>query len=133
MNKLKSIISVGIVFLSLSGMAQKHEGQGMSKDPAERAKMQTEKMTEQLKLSDTQQKQIAEINYRNAKEMQVIHDGSEDRDAAKDEIKKLRKRQDGEIKAVLDEKQNTLWEEHKQKRRQQMHQKQQKQAAPESK
>lgn len=133
MKFLKSIISVGVVLLSLSGMAQKHEGQSMSKDPAERAKMQTQKMTEHIHLSDMQQEQIAEINYRYAKEMQVIHDGSEDRDAAKDEIKKLRKRQDGEIKALLDEKQNALWEEHKQKRRQQMQQKQQKQAEPESK
>jgi len=121
------------MFMSFAGMAQKQDRSAMSKDPAERAKMQTKKMTEHLKLSEKQQSQIAEINLRYAKEVQVIHDGSEDREAAKEEIKKLKKRQDGEIIAVLDEKQIAIYEEHKLKRRQQMQQKKQEPAVPDSK
>ena len=133
MIKLKSIISAGIVLLSLSGMAQKQDRHAMSKDPAERAKMQTEKMTEHLSLSDKQQEQIAEINLRYTQQAQKIRDGSEDREAARDQIKKTMKLQDNEIIAVLNEEQIILWEKHKQKRRQQMQQERQKQAVPESK
>lgn len=133
MKILKSLIGIGIMFMSFSGMAQKQYDHAMSKDPVERAKMQTEKMTEHLGLSEIQQEQIAEINLRYAKEAQVIYEASEDKEAAKDDIRKLKKSQDGEIIAVLNEKQTAKWEEHKQKRRQQMQQKKQKQAMPDSK
>lgn len=133
MKSLKSLICIGIMFLSFTALAQKQDMNAMSKDPAERAKMQTQRMTEHLKLSEKQQAMINEINLIYAKEIQVIHDGNEDREAAKDEIKKLKKRQDGEIIAVLDEKQVALWEKYKEKRRQQMQQKQQKRTIPDSK
>ena len=92
MKSLKSLLGIGIMVMSFSAFAQSQDKHALSKDPAERAKMQTKKMTEHLDLSEKQQSQIADINLRYAKEVQVIHDGSEDRAAAKDEIRKLKKR-----------------------------------------
>ena len=133
MRSLKNLLTIGTLLMAISVNAQKPEGHAFSKDPAERAKMQTERMTEHLKLDEKQQEQIAAINLRYAEKVQSIHEATEDREATKQKIRKLKKMQDTEITELLDEKQKAEWEKQKAARKEKMQHKRKEEKMPDSK
>ncbi|UZD21453.1 DUF4890 domain-containing protein [Algoriphagus halophytocola] len=108
----KWILATGMmVMISLGTMAQKRGGDRPS--PEQRAKMSTEKMAEQLQLSEEQQKQILEINLEYAKkreaEMAERKAEAEERRAQMQAMRAEMKAQDEEIQLVLTEEQRAQW------------------------
>ena len=104
--------------ISLSTMAQKR---GVERPSAEdRAKRVTERMADELTLSDAQKNQILEINLEYAKkneaEMAERRAEMEARRAEMDAKRAELKEQDSKIQAVLTEEQRAKWAEIKAER-----------------
>ena len=115
----KWIFATGMmVMISLSTMAQKR---GVERPSAEdRAKRVTERMADELTLSDAQKNQILEINLEYAKkneaEMAERRAEMEARRAEMDAKRAELKEQDSKIQAVLTEEQRAKWAEIKAER-----------------
>lgn len=113
----KWIIASGLVLISLSTMAQQRRG-GERPSPEERATRMTERLAEELQLTDAQKAQVLEINLENVKNQEAKR--AEMTDARKKEMEARReemKKQDAKIKEVLTEEQKVKWEEIKKENR----------------
>lgn len=115
----KWILATGMmVMISLSTMAQKKQGERPSAE--DRALRTTERMAEELTLTDAQKKQILEINLESAKkneaEMAARKAEMEARKAEMDARRSELKEQDAKIQAVLTEEQRAKWTEIKAER-----------------
>lgn len=122
----KWIFATGLmVMISLSTMAQRRGGERPS--PEERAKRTTERMAEELSLTDAQKKQILDINLEYAKkneaemaerkaEMEARKAEMEARKAEMDARRAELKEQEAKIQAVLTEEQRAKWTEIKAER-----------------
>lgn len=99
-----------MVMISLSTMAQKRGGERPSAE--ERAKRNTERMAEELSLTDAQQKQILDINLQYAKKKDAERKAEmEARKAEMDAKRAEMKEQNAKIQSVLTEEQKTKWTE----------------------
>lgn len=110
----KWIFATGMmVMISLSTMAQRKQGERPSAE--DRAKRTTERMAEELALSDAQKKQILDINLEFAKKNEAeMAERKAEMDARKAEMDAKRtelKEQEAKIQAVLTEEQRTKWTE----------------------
>jgi protein CpxP len=77
----KGIIAILLAFVTMGAFAQR---QGPGGTPEERAKMQTASLTESLKLTKEQQKQVYTINLERATKMQEMRNlQNQDREAMK--------------------------------------------------
>lgn len=115
----KWILATGMmVMISLSTIAQNKGGERPSAE--ERAQRNTERMAEELALTDAQKKQILDINLEYAKkneaEMAERKAEMEARKAAMEARRAELKEQDAKIQAVLTEEQRTKWTEIKAER-----------------
>lgn len=77
--------------------------------PEERAKRQTESLTEQLSLTDTQKKQVYEINLKYSQPRG--EDENLSRENRRESFRKLQEEKDKEVKAVLDDDQKVKYDE----------------------
>ncbi|NVK48327.1 MAG: DUF4890 domain-containing protein [Cyclobacteriaceae bacterium] len=110
----KILFSAGLVFLLSIGAFAQQRGQRQMPDPETRAKMMTDRMAEQLELSEEQKAKILAINLENAKKRQA------EAEARKTEAEARRaqaKAQEEEIRAILTEEQRQKWEELKEARK----------------
>lgn len=110
----KWIFATGLmVMISLSTMAQKRDGERPSAE--DRAKRNTERMAEELKLTDAQKEQILAINLEYAKkneaEMAERKAKMEARKAEMEAKREVLKEQDAKIQTVLTEEQRAKWSE----------------------
>lgn len=110
----KWIFATGLmVMISLSTIAQRKGGERPSAE--DRAKRNTERMAEELTLTDTQKKQVLEINLEYAKkneaEMAERRSEAELRKAEMESRRAKMKEQDARIQAILTEEQRTKWTE----------------------
>ncbi|SFA80447.1 DUF4890 domain-containing protein [Algoriphagus aquimarinus] len=115
----KWIFAAGLmVMVSLSTFAQRNGGQRQSAE--ERAKMNTERMAEELKLTDAQKKQILDINLEYAKKNEAeMAERKADSEARKEEMEAKKaelSEQETKIQAVLTEEQKVKWAELQAKR-----------------
>ncbi|PZX58041.1 DUF4890 domain-containing protein [Algoriphagus chordae] len=115
----KWIFATGLmVMISLSTFAQRNGG-GERPSAEERAKRNTERMAEELQLTDAQKKQILDINLEYAKKNEAeMAERKAKADANKDaaEARKAEmKEQDDKIQAVLNDEQKAKWAEYKAK------------------
>lgn len=95
-----------LVFTSLQVAAQQQKRTQIN--PEERAKIATEKMATELKLSDHQKAQILELNLEQAKKRQI----EMEQDMAERKVKSQEMKVHQEkIKELLTEEQRTKWEE----------------------
>jgi Spy/CpxP family protein refolding chaperone len=95
-----------LVFTSLQVAAQQQKRTQIN--PEERAKIATEKMATELKLTDQQKAQILELNLEHAKKRQI----EMEQDMAERKVKSQEMKVHQEkIKEVLTEEQRTKWEE----------------------
>lgn len=77
----KGILAMLLAFATMSAFAQR---QGSGGTPEERAKMQTTSLTESLKLTEAQQKQVYTLNLERATKMKEMRDAqNQDREAMK--------------------------------------------------
>lgn len=100
--------------ISLSSIAQQRGG-GERPSAEQRATRMTEKMAEELSLTNDQKKQILAINLEHAKKRDqdrvAQEKENEARRAEMDARKAEMKKQDELIKAILTDEQRTKWEE----------------------
>ena len=103
---LKSIVvSIFVVFSLLATVVAQPDRGG---DPYERAERQTERMKEQLGLSDEQTEQVSEINIAAAEKMQEARQSANgDREAMRGKMMSIRQETDAALKEVLTEEQWT--------------------------
>lgn len=100
-----------MIMISVSTIAQKKGGERPSAE--DRANRNTERMAEELTLTDAQKKQILAINLEYSKKTEAE---MEARKAELDARKAESKEQDAKIQAVLTEEQRTKWTELKAER-----------------
>lgn len=67
----KSLLAILLAFVSFTTFAQRGGG---NQTPEQRAENQTKTLTENLKLSDDQQKKVYDLNLARAKKMQELRD-----------------------------------------------------------
>ncbi len=98
----KIMFSCLMLLLGVSSIyAQKHASKHGNMNPEERAKKHTERMTEQLGLSDAQANKVYSINLEYDQKRKSLFEGTTDKEAAKGQMKTLRANQKAAIEAVL--------------------------------
>ncbi|WP_057937104.1 hypothetical protein [Algoriphagus resistens] len=110
----KWIFATGLmVMISLSTMAQKRDGERPSAE--DRAKRNTERIAEELNLTDAQKEQVLAINLEYAKKNEAeMAERKAMMEARKAEMEAKRvqlREQDAKIQAVLTEEQRAKWTE----------------------
>lgn len=137
-NIMKKLVLLVLIFTTLSLTAQERKGQHkgqngpdgmeMFKDltPSESATLQTKRMTLDLNLTESQQKELYTLNLKNAErrqakraEMEQNKEGDQDKKPSKkDRIKFMNERLDNQIahkkdmQRILDQDQFEKWERH---------------------
>lgn len=85
-------------------------GRGMDRTPAQRADMQTQRLTTQLSLTTEQQPKVREIFLSQANRMETLR-GSGDRQAMMQQMQDARASTDAQLKGVLTPEQYTKYEQ----------------------
>lgn len=85
-------------------------GRGMDRTPAQRADMQTQRLTSQLGLTTEQQPKVREIFLSQANRMETLR-GSGDRQAMMQQMQDARTSTDAQLKGVLTPEQYTKYEQ----------------------
>lgn len=112
---MKKWILGALVFTSMSfGLsAQQHKNFRQS-NPTERAQKMTDRMVEELKLTDEQKKQVSQLALENANRQEEL---LKSRKAEFEAQKEYRKAQDQKLASILTEEQKQIWEQRKEKMR----------------
>lgn len=118
---MKKLLLIAMLFsVGFTAMAQRG-GQKGNSTPEERAERVTNKMAEELALSEDQKKKIYQINLDHAKKRQVEMDARrEEMKAKRTEMEADLKAQNQEIEAVLTPDQKAKWGEVKAEGRKKM-------------
>uniref|UniRef100_UPI0032164B02 hypothetical protein n=1 Tax=uncultured Draconibacterium sp. TaxID=1573823 RepID=UPI0032164B02 len=120
MKKIGLVIMIVVFGMTIS-LAQNRGGQ-RSFDPEERAKRQTEQLTELLGLDKAQAKKVHELNLKAGKEMSEMRQGMQsggDREAMREKMMEARKKQNAEMKKILSADQYKKYEKYLEERRSQ--------------
>ena len=101
------------VFISAnSGLAQEK----FKKTPEERAKHRSEKMTKHLSLSDEQQKQVYDIIYSQATQVDALKNNKDiTKESRKEQIKAIFQDSDSKLGNVFNKEQSEKWTKMKEK------------------
>jgi Spy/CpxP family protein refolding chaperone len=100
------LVLIGISF-GLSAQQHKNFRQF---NPTERAQKMTDRMAEELKLTDEQRKQVSQLTLENANRQEEL---LKSRKAEFEAQKEYRKAQDQKMASILTEEQKQLWEQRK--------------------
>ena len=99
------------ISLGLSAQHQKKDVRELS--AAERAEKMSNRMAEELKLSEEQRKQVSKVVLENATRQEEL---AQKRKVELEAQKKYRMEQEKKIAAILTEEQNKIWEQRKESR-----------------
>ena len=117
--KKVALALIAVFALSIASMAQDRGSRNF--DPKERAKRQTEELTEQLGLNKDQQKKVGELNEKYSEKMTAMFEdmrgGGGDREAMREKMTKLRDEQNKEMKKILTDDQYKKYEKYLEERR----------------
>lgn len=109
---MKKILMIAAIFtMTIIGVSAQRGPQKAKMSPQERAEKMTANMTEQLVLSEDQEKQIYQINLENATKRQT------EIEIRKSEMMEKNKGQQAQIEAILTPEQKTKWVELKDENR----------------
>jgi len=93
----KLLIAICMVAgMTTTAMAQR--GQGMRATPEQRAQRQTERLTEALKLTPDQQKQVYDANLKAAQQMKPMQDAT---DADRSAFREAQQQKEASFKTIL--------------------------------
>lgn len=109
---MKNTILVFLMFFAFAVSAQEA---GAVRSPEERAKMMSERMANQLQLSDEQKNQIYQNEVANQKEL----------DELRTQMQQVRNRREEAMKGILNDEQLEKFERNKQDRREEMRERRQ--------
>lgn len=114
------LASVLILFATITISYAQERGRMQQRNPENMAKMQTERLTKELNLSQSQQDSIYKYVLATATEQRkVFQENNNDRQAAMKAMQELRQKQDLKIKSFLNEEQTKKYEEIQKQRMQQ--------------
>ena len=109
---MKSLITSLVLILSVAFASAQDRGNRTQRNPEQMAKMQVERLTKELNLSQTQQDSIHKYVLSNAKEQQeIFKNAGDDRDAARKSIQSLREKHTQKVKSFLNEDQINKYDE----------------------
>lgn len=114
------LASVLILFATITISHAQDRGRMQQRNPEDMAKMQTERLTKELNLSQSQQDSIYKYVLATATEQRkIFQENNNDRQAAMKAMQELRQKQDLKIKSFLNEEQTKKYEEIQKQRMQQ--------------
>lgn len=109
---MKKLIMICLITALGTGVSIAQKQQKPKMDPVERATKRTDRMKEELNLSQAQYDQLLEIHTAHAKEMAAERENEQvAREERKAEMKKRKDAIDAEISAILTEDQKIKWEQ----------------------
>lgn len=110
---MKRLITLMIVaLLAISSSYAQERGTGQVRSPEERTKMQVQRLTKELNLSQAQQDSIYKYSLQTAKDQQeMMKNAGEDRAAMREKMKPLREKSTAKIKSFLNAEQKAKYEE----------------------
>ena len=109
---MKSLITSLVLILSVAFASAQDRGNRTQRNPEQMAKMQVERLTKELNLSQTQQDSIHKYVLSNAKEQQeIFKNAGDDRDAARKSIQSLLEKHTQKVKSFLNEDQINKYDE----------------------
>jgi hypothetical protein len=112
--KKKQMIMAGLVGLMLLSNELLAQRQLMDKPAQERAAMQTQRMTTNLKLDSAQAGEVAQINLRYAQRMDPVMQGNGSRISKLKAVRAMQKEKEAELKQVLSKEQFERFKEQQQ-------------------
>ena len=108
---MKKWILGAVVLTSISfGLSAQQHKNLRQFNPAERAQKMTDRMAEELKLTDEQRKQVSQLALENANRQEEL---LKSRKAEFEAQKEYRKAQDQKLGSILTEEQKQIWEQRK--------------------
>lgn len=108
---MKKWILGALVFTSMSfGLSAQQHKNFRQANPTERAQKMTDRMAEELKLTDEQKKQVSQLALENANRQEEL---KKSRRAEFEAQKEYRKAQDQKLASILTEEQKQIWEQRK--------------------
>ncbi|HMN90611.1 MAG TPA: hypothetical protein PKD70_13500 [Saprospiraceae bacterium] len=117
----KNLFVVIICALFIPMLATAQQGQARGRSAEERAKMQTEHMTKQLNLNETQQTQVAAINLKYAQKVDDMRgNGREQQAERREALKQMDEQKEQELQGVLSAEQFAQLKQAKDERRAKM-------------
>ncbi len=117
----KNLFVVIICALFIPILATAQQGQARGRSAEERAKMQTEHMTKQLNLNETQQTQVAAINLKYAQKVDDMRGtGREQQAERREALKQMDEQKEQELQGVLTAEQFAQFKQAKDERRTKM-------------
>jgi Spy/CpxP family protein refolding chaperone len=117
----KNLFVVIICALFIPILATAQQGQARGRSAEERAKKQTEQMTKQLNLNETQQAQVAAINLKYAQKVDDMRGtGREQQAERREALKQMDEQKEQELQGVLTAEQFAQFKQAKDERRAKM-------------
>ncbi len=117
----KNLFVVIICALFIPILATAQQGQARGRSAEERAKMQTEHMTKQLNLNETQQTQVADINLKYAQKVDDMRGtGREQQAERREALKQMDEQKEQELQGVMTAEQFAQFKQAKDERRTKM-------------
>lgn len=108
---MKKWILGAVILTSISfGLSAQQHKNLRQFNPAERAQKMTDRMAEELKLTDEQRKQVSQLALENANRQEEL---LKSRKAEFEAQKEYRKAQDQKLGSILTEEQKQIWEQRK--------------------
>ncbi|HLS37435.1 MAG TPA: hypothetical protein VK023_04110 [Sphingobacterium bovisgrunnientis] len=109
---MKSVITLLALVLSLGLANAQQDGPRQQRTPEEMTKMQMERLTKELNLTQTQQDSIKKYVLASSVEMQkVFSNAGDDREAAMNSMRAIREKQTKKVKTFLNEEQGKKYDE----------------------
>lgn len=110
MKKLITLMFVALLAISSSYAQERGSGQGRS--PEERTKMQVERLSKELNLSQAQQDSIYVHSLQAAKDQQeMMKNAGDDRASIREKMKPIREKNSAKIKSFLNNEQKVKYDE----------------------
>lgn len=104
------MLFTALILTSQSGLSQEK----VKKTPEERAQKHSEKMTKHLSLSDEQQKQVYDILFSRATQVDELRNNKDiTKESRKEQVKSIFSDADSKLGNIFTKEQNEKWTKHK--------------------
>lgn len=114
------VLLAALIFTGQSGLSQEK----FNKSPEERAKHKSEKMTKHLSLSDEQSKQVHDILFSQATQIDGIRNNKDiTKKSKKEQSKAIFQDSDSKLGSIFSKEQNEKWSKFKEKKKEKCMQK----------
>lgn len=116
---LSVLLSLAILIVAGQNiLAQDLKQDKQKKTPEERAKLHTEKMTKNLELTDDQAKQVYDIMYSQATQVDALRNNKDiSKESRKEQMKTIFQDSDSKLQGIFSKEQTEKWNKWKEKKK----------------